>query len=645
MSRAAQGGATGDRRLPVVDGLRGFAIVAVVLFHGFPALVGGGYIGVDIFFVISGFVITLRYLEPMIAREIGFATFFLRRVRRLVPAYFAMLVAATLAAAWLMVPRDLVNFGTSLVGQALYAQNIVFWLQGDYFDAALRKPLLHTWSLAIEEQFYLCFPLLIVALRRRPRIALAACLMLAVAVIGAGAVVEQISPKTSFYWLPFRAWEFLAGMGAAMLFRRGAAERVPTALANAIGAAAMAGLVTAALLFDEDSAGILTQGLLAVAATAALCLVQERLFAGWAAVFTNRLAQHLGRISYSWYLWHWPPLVFALILLKRPAAGWEAIGLTALGYALGWLSWRLLERGASRPARPAGTRRTIALLIGFLTFGAVAGTALVASDGFVQRYPPAARPLLRAQMDRPDGRCAFVTRLRQWRGQTCPVAGIEGPGGILFIGDSHVEMQKPALAALGRRYGVPVYITKQNCRIIDFGVDRNCGWKVWRGVARDIRRRGITRVVAIALWPDEPDRAAFDAAVVRLRETGARIVLERPSPNDAALAPASYLARPRAWGDFSPYRRAAHEGRQRAVNEAISAWAARDPRITVLDPTPLLCPSDRCLFAQGGKPLYSDTHHLTKAGGQLIEPIYDPLFAAARQERAGQMARPASRPE
>jgi peptidoglycan/LPS O-acetylase OafA/YrhL len=637
--------ATGDRRLPVVDGLRALAVVAVVLFHGFPALVGGGYIGVDVFFVISGFVIALRYLEPMVAGGIGYRTFFLRRVRRLVPAYFAMLVATTLAAAWLMVPKDLINFGASLIGQALYAQNIVFWIQGDYFDAALLKPLLHTWSLAIEEQFYLCFPLLVVALRWRPRLTVAACLILALATVGFGAVVEQISPKTSFYWLPFRAWEFLAGIGAAMLFRRGVGDRLPTAVANAVAAAALAGLAAAILLFDEGSASVLTQGLLAVSATAALCLIQERLSALPASVFTNPVAQHLGRISYSWYLWHWPPLVFAFILLKRPAAGGEAIALTALGYVLGWLSWRLLERGMSSPAWLAGTRRTVGLLIGFLTFGALAGAALVASDGFVQRYPRAARPLLRAQMDRPDGRCAFITRLRQWRGQTCPVAGLDGPGGILFIGDSHVEMQKPALAALGRRYGVPVYITKQNCRIVDFGVDRNCGWKVWRGVAGDIRRRGITRVVAIALWPDQLDRAAFDAAVGRLQETGAQIVLERPTPQDAALASAAYLDRPDTWRAASRYARATHEARQRAVNAAITDWAARDPRITVLDPTPLLCPGERCLFAQDGKPLYSDTHHLTAAGVGVIEPIYHPLFAAARREREGRMASPVSQPE
>ena len=116
----------GKARLSVVDGLRAVAVVAVVLFHGFPQIVRGGFVGVDIFFVISGFVIALRYLEPLIARETTFATFFLRRIRRLVPAYLALLIVTTAFAAWLLTPDNLVNYGTSLLSQMVYAQNIAF---------------------------------------------------------------------------------------------------------------------------------------------------------------------------------------------------------------------------------------------------------------------------------------------------------------------------------------------------------------------------------------------------------------------------------------------------------------------------------------------------------------------------------------
>lgn len=637
MNRAAHANEDGpgraDRRLAFIDGLRAFAVVAVVLFHIFPALAAGGYIGVDIFFVISGFVIALRYLEPMVAGEIGFRTFFARRVRRLVPAYFAMLLAVTLFAVWIMVPKDLINFGYSLIGQAFYAQNLVFWAQGEYFDAALLKPLLHTWSLGIEEQFYLCFPLLVLAIRWRPRLAIVATLLLIVATIAVSTVVEQISAKTTFYWLPFRAWEFLAGIGAAWLFRRGIAEHLPRIAANALALLAVAALLVAIFLFDKESAGVLTQGLLAVSATVALCVVQRRLSPLLSGAFTNRVTQHFGAISYSWYLWHWPPIVFLFLLRGHPTTGPAAAAVLLLGYALGLLSWWLLERGVSRAGWLARPWRTVAMLIAFLTFSAGVGAALVASDGLVRRYPSRMQPLLLAQMDRPDGRCPILGRLRHWRAQTCRLTQADGRGGILFIGDSHVEMQKNVLIALGTRYAVPVYITTQNCRIIDFGVDGNCKWPVWRRLEREIGQHHITRVVVVALWPDGLDRVAFDAAITRLRATGVQVVLERPTPRDATLAPAFYLTRPDAWQDLSLYPRAAHDARSASVNAAIAGWAAGDARITVLDPVPLLCPGDHCLFAHAGKPLYSDTHHLTAAGVRLIEPLYDPLFAAARGDR------------
>src|SRR5512139_573123 len=159
----------GTKRLPITDGLRAVAVIAVVLFHTFPAAVPAGYVGVDIFFAISGFVIALNYLPRLISRESSFGTFYARRIQRLVPAYLLLISVVSIAAYLILKPVDLRNFGSSLAMQAAYIQNISFWLQGDYFEDALHKPLLHTWSLAVEEQFYICFPLLVLILRRWPR--------------------------------------------------------------------------------------------------------------------------------------------------------------------------------------------------------------------------------------------------------------------------------------------------------------------------------------------------------------------------------------------------------------------------------------------------------------------------------------------
>jgi hypothetical protein len=412
------------------------------------------------------------------------------------------------------------------------------------------------------------------------------------------------------------------------------AARVSSAIASAIGLLALLGIIVAILGFNGDHTSVLTQGLLAVTCTVAICLVQDRLGALLRAVFTNAPAQHLGRISYSWYLWHWPPLVFTFLLTRHAATGILAVALTGLGYVLGLLSWWVFERRLSRAAWLQPPWRTIGLLCVFLLFAGSAGVALVASNGFLQRYPLREQALLSAQMDRPSGRCAFTTRLKHWRDQICPVNNVSGAGGILFLGDSHVEMQKEALAALGTRYGVPVAITKQNCKLVDFGVDQNCKWSVWRGIIRDIRRQHISRVVVIALWPQPFDAPAYDLAVSRLLETGARVVLERPTPRDDSLAPGFYLMQPNAWGDTSLYPRDIDDRRQQPVNAAIDRWLARDPRVSAVDPKAILCPGARCLFAREGKPLYSDTHHVTKVGANLIVPIYGLLFATVAQERS-----------
>ena len=133
-----------SQRLPAVDGLRALAVLAVVLFHSFPSFITGGFVEVDIFFVISGFVIALRYMEPMVSQKTSFTSFYVKRIRRLLPAYIALLVVVTAVAIIFLPPRDLVNYGINLVGQSFYAQNITFWHIGDYFDDPLSKPLLHT---------------------------------------------------------------------------------------------------------------------------------------------------------------------------------------------------------------------------------------------------------------------------------------------------------------------------------------------------------------------------------------------------------------------------------------------------------------------------------------------------------------------
>ncbi len=619
----------GRGRLPIVDGLRAVAVVAVVLFHGFPALVPGGFIGVDVFFVISGFVIALNYLQPMADGAIRARDFFARRVRRLVPAYLVLLIAVSAAAALLLNPRDLVNFGTSLAAQALYAQNIAFWQIGDYFTKPLTKPLLHTWSLAVEEQFYLFFPLVAWALGWRPRATWVLLALAAFATLAAGFVLGPISPKTTFYWLPFRAWEFLAGIVAARLFAAGALDRRLTrgVTGDALVLAGTAAIVVACFAWGERTVFPGGQSILAVVGTAAVCLGQAGAGARVTALFAHPLPQRWGRISYSWYLWHWPPIVFFFVATGREPGWAAAAALTGLGYALGAWSYDRIERGGLKAPRLASGRGAAALLAGFLLFAAVTGVGLVASHGLLLRYPTNERALLAAQMEHTVNRCGILRRARSYSEEICRLNDVAGPGGILLIGDSHADMAKAQLAARAQAARIPFYLVKQNCRIVDYGRDGNCPMSGWRAVTRSIERHGITTVLAISHWTRPFQLGEFDDAFARLAALPVRVVLERSLPEGPAFDPGERVGTGWSGASGSGVSAAAFLATRRQRDAVFDAFARAHPRVTLLDPAPWLCGTGECRFAVQGRPLFRDQDHLTQFGLSRLGPMYDPLFA------------------
>lgn len=282
-------------RLKVTDGLRGLAVTAVVLFHSVPSLAPGGFIGVDIFFVISGFVISLVYEQPLGSRSVTFGRFYVRRIKRLGPAYFGLVAATTVGALAVMRPHDLTNYGWSLLSQAVYMQNVAFWTIGDYFENALAKPLLHTWSLAVEEQFYLLFPFLVLAIRHRPRLRNWLLVALTLGSFLVGVAITAISPKTSFYWLPTRAWEFAVGFMVVAGYSK---QPISGAIGTTFALAGALLVLVSVFAFSSHSGMPSLQTILAVAGASAVLWSQN---ARGTAFLATGPPQFFGRISYSWY--------------------------------------------------------------------------------------------------------------------------------------------------------------------------------------------------------------------------------------------------------------------------------------------------------------------------------------------------------
>jgi peptidoglycan/LPS O-acetylase OafA/YrhL len=373
---AVQDRSNHDGFRPDIEGLRGIAVLTVVLFHAGLAGVAGGFVGVDVFFVISGFLITgLLLRERERTGRIAFLPFYARRARRLLPAAIVVLVATLIAAQNLVAPLDRPTVGLDGAAAALSIGNIRFALaSGDYFaNVASPSPFLHFWSLAVEEQFYLLWPALILLVGRgvhAPQRLVLGLVGLVAASFAANLVFTDLAANWAFYSLPTRAWELGLGGLAAIVVGAGIAERAPRGTLAALGWAGLAAIGVATLTFDSSLAWPGVAAVVPALATAALLAAGRRRL-GPSAVLSLAPLRFVGRISYSLYLVHWPVLVLAPFVVGGPLDDLGRAGLVGLAGLLAVASWALVEtpfRGPlPRLISPPG--RTVS--VGLATIAAV----------------------------------------------------------------------------------------------------------------------------------------------------------------------------------------------------------------------------------------------------------------------------------
>jgi peptidoglycan/LPS O-acetylase OafA/YrhL len=335
-------GESRPRYRPDVDGLRAIAILAVVLYHVHVPGFDGGFVGVDIFFVISGFLIGGIVFRDVDAGRYSFATFYARRAKRILPALLCMTFVVTLLAIALLDSHRLRAFARSDLAALLGNSNVYYWAQAHYADLDWRlEPLVMTWSLGVEEQFYLFLPPLMLLLHRfssraiAPAVALLSVLSLALSV-----QLVKNQPSAAFYLLPGRAWEL--GVGVAVALWQERRRALPgRAIADPISVAALIAIVAAIALFNDDTRFPGVAALLPVIGTAVLIVTAP----SWLnrSILATRPMRFIGLVSYSWYLWHWPPLVLARHALGREPKPVEYAVLVLVSFALACASWRFIE--------------------------------------------------------------------------------------------------------------------------------------------------------------------------------------------------------------------------------------------------------------------------------------------------------------
>jgi peptidoglycan/LPS O-acetylase OafA/YrhL len=626
---------------PDVEGLRAVAILLVAGYHARVPGMTGGYVGVDVFFVLSGYLITgLLVREAEATGTVGLVQFYARRARRLLPALLVVAGTTAVVGAVVFAPAEQVHLARTALATVAYVSNVHFARgRTDYLGAATEtNPFLHTWSLSVEEQFYVVWPLFVLfglgVLGRRGRtpnvrrllawMTVAAALSFALCVVWTGT-----RQPWAFFLSPPRAWEFALGALAVLAARPlGRAD-------HALGWIGLVGVLAAAVLFGATTPFPGAAALLPAVSTVLLLRAGAadpdgplaRLL-GW------RPFQEVGRLSYSWYLWHWPALVIGAALVPDlPLAA--RLGLLVLSLGLAEVSYRFVEEPVRRS--PGLARRpglSLAVTVAATVVGVGLALAWSALAGGASRGPEQRR-FTEAGDDLPAVYASGChADFYAVEADGCVSGAARATRTAVLLGDSHAAQWHPALDTLARAHGWRlVSLTKSDCPAVDVPVYSafvgrtytECA--AWRGSALDAVARLRPDLVVVtseaegigaAAWTDGMPRVLAD-----LSATARRVVLLRDTPVAPFDVP-TCLAR-NAWRPLALASGScafASGGQGADVWEAQRRAAAPFENVVAVDLTGLVCPGGACRPEQAGRITYRDAHHLTAGYVRALAPAF-----------------------
>lgn len=631
-----------------IDGLRAVAVLPVILFHAGVTGFDGGFVGVDVFFVVSGYLITSIITAELDAGTFTLTGFYDRRVRRIFPALFVVLAASTIGALVVLVPEYLEDFGQSVMAAAFFVSNFFFYTESGYFDGPSElHPLLHTWSLAVEEQYYVLFPpLLVLAARwRLPRVGLLAVLALASFAFGVWRLGSDAA--AAFYLLPSRLWELMLG---ALL----ATTSLPVLSSRMLAGTVTAGgliLIGVAVSTYDGSVAFPGFAALVPCVGAALVIYGGRTANGISLLLGSGPLRGIGLLSYSLYLWHFPLFAFARHLIIRPFTTTEIVVLTAVTFVLSLATWRYVEQPFRARPRRIERRALFRLAAVAMLIALGVGVFTDLSDGSPWRLNDTARSYLAAGEDR-DTTC-----LR--RGTGCGMGPAGAAPGFVVWGDSHASALLPAFRAAADELGIPGFaVVHPGCppisgyRLRGANAD-GCAEAVRRGFEA-ATADGVRQVFLASRWTMvvEESRYGFEGgqALVLLdaetgESTGNRVLLERglaatlsglraagkevvlvgPVPEVGWHVPHTLAQRARFGGwlggaAIEPGMAAFHRRNVRTIALLESIAESHGARVVL--PHRWLCGEGAtCPVVSSGRPLYGDTDHLTITGALLLAPM------------------------
>lgn len=640
-----------------IDGLRALAVLPVILFHGGFHTFSGGFVGVDVFFVISGYLITSILLSELSQGTFSLVGFYERRARRILPALFFVILAIFPFAWYWLLPQDMQSFSQSLIAVSLFASNILFWATSGYFDTAAEiKPLLHTWSLAVEEQYYVFFPLfLLLAWRWGKRtivtlLAIVALISLLLADWGA-----THKPMATFYLLPTRGWELLIGAMCSLYLSRQRLPALPARYGEALGALGLGLLCIAVFLFTPQTPFPSLYALVPTLGTALIIL-----FAGphnaTGRVLSTPWLVGIGLVSYSAYLWHQPLFALAKHRSIDMPAQTTIAGLMLLSFLLAYVSWRFVET-PFRNKQQFSRRQIFNMAVAGSLAIALLGLAGHLTQGFAFRNPLFQSMLaIHTVENSPCHTHGRRSAVQIEQGDICTL-GSDIPPTVAVIGDSHAGALFEALKQAGQQQKFAFYAFSGGfcVPIEDFRLSAyqtpDCIETTRQAYAAIIRNPDIHTVVLAAEWANytegnrddgsgiehpavlvadkfgqavttDQNKAIFaralTASVYTLQAAGKAVMIVKPVPefNRRVM---DTLFKIRLFGESSAWTPTISKQQYLARNANVLAVFQQIPHVDFIESASLFCHDNLCNSVDNlGRPLFSDSNHVSEYGAGLI---------------------------
>jgi peptidoglycan/LPS O-acetylase OafA/YrhL len=649
-----------------IDGLRAAAVIPVLLYHADVAPFTGGYVGVDVFFVISGYLITSLIVEDHNNGRFSILRFYERRMRRIFPALFTVLFFCLAVGFLLFMPADFRRLGATVAATTLFSSNFLFARQGGYFDSGTDlKPLLHTWSLAVEEQYYILFPLFMAAMLLLARRTLFRTIVALASLSFVWSLVQLAYDPIPAFYLPFgRAWELL--VGAMLAIRPPSAS--PRWLAETFAALGLGAILWSAMTYPADASFPGVKALVPCLGAALVIGSGTEHKTLVARLLSLRIPVFVGLISYSLYLWHLPLIVMSKYYLMHGLTGPETVLVLLCSLALAVLSWRYIETPFRRRtprinARPMFAAATAVVAVGFST-----GALIYLLNGLPQRLPADVSSLAMAAIDNTfsNSFCNTIDQKEIAAGRACGV-GYPGAGkapSFAIFGDSIGSSLLPAVETAATEHGRSgIALTHGGCYPL-VGISQSSDPPEHRAACKAfvdasvdyIRSKpSIASVIVVGRWTSAAEGSRFGATMVSdwyitddqspsasyaenrnvfvrgmtraiSALAGRRVFVVTAVPEQKVDVPrTAALARYLGRDVRVDLDREEFDARQHFVSATL-ADLSRKLGFVILDLGQSLCGETRCAATRDGRSLYADDNHLSRDGALLTTSIFDPVF-------------------